>query len=105
MDYKNRVTFDEKLLLCPSDITPENFKKGENGVVFALDFRASCLLPSAFFSYVLHVPVNDFDRIVAKHIENQLSSDVKAMEATSRHLVICGKNSIGWSGRALLFLN
>jgi hypothetical protein len=89
------VTFDTKLLLCPSDITPGNFKKGDNGVVFALDFRASCFLPSAFFSYVLQVPVNDFDRIVVSHIKHQSLSDVKAMTVASNHLTICGTNGIG----------
>lgn len=92
---KTRVTFDTKLLPCPSDITPGNFKKGDNGVVFALDFRASCFLPSAFFSYVLQVPVNDFDRIVVGHIKYQSLSDVKAMTVASNHLAICGTNGIG----------
>lgn len=91
---KNRVTFDTKLLLCPSDITPGNFKKGDNGVVVALDFRASCFLPSAFFSYALQMPVNDFDRIVSKHIKHQPSSNVRAMAVASSRLVICGKNDI-----------
>lgn len=95
MDVKNRVTFNTKLLLCPSDIIPRNFKKGDNGIVFALDFRASCFLPSAFFSLVLQVPVNNFDRIVARHIKYQPSSEVEAMTVASNHLVICGKNNIG----------
>ena len=91
MGYKNRVTFDKKLLLCPSDITPDNLKKSERGDAFALDPRAPCLLSSTLFSYVFHEPANDFDRMVTKHVENQLSNDVEAIAAASRRLVLYGK--------------
>ncbi|KAI6100919.1 hypothetical protein EDD16DRAFT_1432873, partial [Pisolithus croceorrhizus] len=80
---------------CAPDINPSNFKKGNNGVVFAVDFRASCFLPPALFSHPLQRPVNNFDRIVSKDDKYQPSSDVKAMAATSKRLVICGKITIG----------
>ncbi|KIY44911.1 hypothetical protein FISHEDRAFT_77130 [Fistulina hepatica ATCC 64428] len=35
--------------LCPCDIDPGNFKKGRDGKVVALDFRATCFLPRSFF--------------------------------------------------------
>ncbi|SRR5258705_7524903 len=99
------VKFGDELRLCPSDINPGNFKKGTDGKVFALDFRASCFLPSSFFSYVLQVPVNGFARKVTEHIKDQSSDDVAVMELASGQFVIHGKNNIGWSDGPRFFLN
>ena len=73
--------------------------------MFALDFRASCFLPSSFLSYALQVPVNEFALKVAHYTKNQSSDNVVAMWLASGYLTLCGKNNIGRSNSSRFFLN
>jgi hypothetical protein len=53
------------LYLCPCDISPQNFKKFEDGTVVALDFGATCFLPPVFFAVAVRKVVIYFARKVA----------------------------------------
>ncbi|KAG8955869.1 hypothetical protein FRC04_006316 [Tulasnella sp. 424] len=83
------------LRLCPCDIHPGNFKKGLDGKVVALDFRATCFLPPSFFAVAMAKADGDFSRKVAQLVNYPKSDDVRAMLSASYYLVPCGRNDIG----------
>lgn len=83
------------LRLCPCDIHPGNFKKGRDGKIVALDFRATCFLPPSFFAVAMAKEDNIFARMVAKHVDYPKSDDVAAMLSAPYYLVPFGRTDIG----------
>ncbi|KAG8934471.1 hypothetical protein FRC01_002539 [Tulasnella sp. 417] len=84
-----------RLLLCPCDINPGNFKKGTNDEVVALNFWATCFMPPAFLAFAKALPVSEFARQVARHVDYPTSDAISAMYSASGYLVLCGRNDTG----------
>lgn len=83
------------LRLCPCDIHPGNFKKGQDGKVVVLDFRATCFLPPSFFAVAMAKADDNFTRRVANCVNYSKSSDAEAMVSASYYSVPFGTNLIG----------
>ncbi|KAF8343681.1 hypothetical protein F5887DRAFT_886426 [Amanita rubescens] len=86
------------LCLCPCDIQPRNFKKRQDGQLFALDFRATCFMPRCFVGVAMEKSQDTFGRAVATQIMYPLSGDVLAMISVSNFLVQFGRNPVGKHG-------
>lgn len=96
MGVSQRVSFnDEPLCLCPCDLDRTNFKKGLQGKVVALDFGATCFLPSSFFAFAMTMAHDRFTQLVARYVQYPASSNLEAMLRASYYLVPFGKNTIG----------
>lgn len=93
------------LYFCPCDITPQNFKKFEDGTVVALDFGAPCFLPPVFFAVAVRELVGNFAWKVAQRIHYPVSSDVKDILAASYFLVPFGRDEIGQSHRISFYID
>ncbi|KAJ7716386.1 hypothetical protein DFH07DRAFT_354803 [Mycena maculata] len=84
------------LCLCPCDIQPRNFKKRQDGQLFALDFRATCFMPRSFVGVAMKKSQDTFGRRVAKQISYPLSDDVSAMLSVFNFLVPFGQNEVAF---------
>ncbi|TRM64601.1 hypothetical protein BD626DRAFT_492381 [Schizophyllum amplum] len=83
------------LFLCPCDIDPGNFRRRSiDGQLFALDFGATCLLPSSFFAVAMRLSENRFCRKVAQRVTYNEPEDVSAIVAASYYLVQFGAQPV-----------
>ena len=83
------------LRLCPCDIQPRNFKKRQDGQLFALDFRATCFVPPSFVAVAMKKCQDTFGRMVATKVTYRMSDDVLALLSVSNYLVPFGRNALG----------
>ena len=91
------------LRLCPCDIQPRNFKRGQDGQLFALDFHATCFVPPSFVAVAMKKCQDTFGRRVAMKITYPMSDDVSALLSVSNYLVPFGWKVLGKHGLLSLF--
>lgn len=99
MKHSRRVNLvadaESGLYLCPSDISPANFRKCEDGRLVALDFGATCFMPRSFMGVAMRMTQNPFCQMVARKITYPKSDDVSAMVLASNYIVMFGRGPFG----------
>ncbi|KAF9043821.1 hypothetical protein BDZ89DRAFT_1008777 [Hymenopellis radicata] len=96
VDFADEIA--EGLVLCPSDVDPNNFIINDKGEVIAIDFGHTGFMPVSFVAYSLKYH-KDFTRKVAHFVKYPkpagLSAKLFAMETAAGLLTMSGNNALG----------
>jgi hypothetical protein len=96
VDFADEIT--DGLVLCPSDVDPNNFIINDKGEVVAIDFGRTGYMPASFVAYSLKCH-KDFTQKVVRFVEYpkpaKLIANLLAMETASGMLVVSGNNALG----------
>ncbi|KAF9482340.1 hypothetical protein BDN70DRAFT_853589 [Pholiota conissans] len=93
VDFEPEVA-EHGLPLCPCDMNPKNFIKDRSGQIVAIDFGATCFLPTSFFAFALLLG-DHFTHLISQKIEYPASPQLNALLGASYALVPFGKNTVG----------
>jgi serine/threonine protein kinase len=94
----------ERLRLCYSDITEDNFLITETGQICVIDFEDAALLPTSFMSFVLHGGSKPLAEAISNKVSLSVSANLSAMGMASYNFKICSNPRLGKSASAAVYI-